>query len=104
LHRTQKLTEALFPVIPFLTLYDGIIEEIFSNVNGPISAGVQPKQSKSGKITGIRNLQLLQVIAYLPRPSVQEVIRAVSLEGGLWCLAGASKLHELVLRLLPTEA
>jgi hypothetical protein len=104
LHRTQKLTEALFPVIPFLTLYDGIIEEIFSNVNGPISAGVQPKQSKSGKITGIRNLQLLQVIAYLPRPSVQEVIRAVSSEGGFWCSAGASKLHELVLRSLPTEA
>ena len=38
------------------------------------------------------------------RPSVQEVIRVVSLEGGLWCSAGASKLHELVLGLLPTGA
>lgn len=35
----------MFPVIPFLTSYDGIIEEIFSNVDGPISTGVQPKQS-----------------------------------------------------------
>jgi len=54
LHGTQKPTEAMFPVIPFLTSYDGIIEEIFSNVDGPISTGVQPKQSKHGEITGIR--------------------------------------------------
>jgi hypothetical protein len=33
--------------------------------------------------------------------SVQEVLRSVRLEGGLWCLAGASKLQELAFR-LPT--
>ena len=38
------------------------------------------------------------------RPSVQEVIRAVSSEGGLWCSAGTSELHELVLGSLPIGA
>jgi hypothetical protein len=38
------------------------------------------------------------------RPSVQEVITAISLEGGLWCSAGASKLQELVVRSLPSGA
>jgi hypothetical protein len=33
------------------------------------------------------------------RPCVQEVLRSVRLEGGLWCLAGASKLQELAFRL-----
>jgi len=37
------------------------------------------------------------------RPNVQEVLRAISSEGGIWCSAGASKLQELVLR-LPSEA
>ena len=36
-----------------LTLYSGIVEENFSNVDGPISAGVQPRK-KYGEITGIR--------------------------------------------------
>lgn len=34
------------------------------------------------------------------RPNIQEVLRSVSLEGGLWCSAGASKLQELVSRSL----
>jgi hypothetical protein len=34
------------------------------------------------------------------RPSLQVVVRAVSLEGGLWCSAGASKLQELMPGLL----
>ena len=38
------------------------------------------------------------------RPSVQEVLRAISSEGGLWCSAGASKLQELVFRLMPSGA
>jgi hypothetical protein len=38
------------------------------------------------------------------RPSVQEVITAISLEGGLWCSAGASKLQELFVRSLPSGA
>jgi hypothetical protein len=38
------------------------------------------------------------------RPNIQEVVRAVSSEGGLWCSAGASKLQELVLRSLPAGA
>ena len=38
------------------------------------------------------------------RPSVQKVLRAISSEGGLWCSAGASKLQELVFRLLPSGA
>ena len=32
------------------------------------------------------------------RPSIQDVLRSVSLEGGLWCSAGASKLQELMSR------
>ena len=36
-----------------LTLYSGIVEENFSNVDGPISTGVQPRK-KYGEITGIR--------------------------------------------------
>ena len=35
------------------------------------------------------------------RPSIQDVLWAISPEGGLWCSAGASKLQELVFRLLP---
>jgi hypothetical protein len=46
-------------------LYDVIIEEIFSNVDGPISAGVQPKQS----VEKSQVLELLQVIVYLPLPT-----------------------------------
>ena len=38
------------------------------------------------------------------RPSVQEVLRAINAEGGLWCSAEASKLQELVFRLLPSRA
>jgi hypothetical protein len=38
------------------------------------------------------------------RPSVQEVLRTISAEGGLWCSAGASKLQELVIRSLPAVA
>jgi len=34
------------------------------------------------------------------RPCIQTVLRAVSIEGGLWCSAGASKLQELMPRLL----
>ena len=34
------------------------------------------------------------------RPCIQTVLRAVSIEGGLWCYAGASKLQELMPRLL----
>jgi hypothetical protein len=34
------------------------------------------------------------------RPSLQVVLRAMSREGGLWCSAGASKLQELIPRLL----
>ena len=34
------------------------------------------------------------------RPSLQVVLRAVSMEGGLWCSAGASKLQELMPSLL----
>ncbi|RCV40474.1 LOW QUALITY PROTEIN: hypothetical protein SETIT_9G056800v2 [Setaria italica] len=30
------------------------------------------------------------------RPKTQEVLRAISNEGGLWCMAGASRLQELV--------
>jgi hypothetical protein len=32
------------------------------------------------------------------RPSIQTVLSSVGLEGDLWCLAGASKLKELVSR------
>ncbi|RCV13690.1 hypothetical protein SETIT_2G366000v2 [Setaria italica] len=35
------------------------------------------------------------------RPKTQEVLRAISNEGGLWCMAGASKLQELVSRSPP---
>uniref|UniRef100_K3Y307 Uncharacterized protein n=1 Tax=Setaria italica TaxID=4555 RepID=K3Y307_SETIT len=38
------------------------------------------------------------------RPNIQEVLRSVNTEGGLWCLAGASKLQELVLRSLAPGA
>ena len=31
------------------------------------------------------------------RPNTQEVLRAINTEGHLWCMAGASKLQELVL-------
>ena len=31
-------------------------------------------------------------------PSIQEVLRAVSTEGNLWCRAGARKLQELLVR------
>jgi hypothetical protein len=34
------------------------------------------------------------------RPNTQEVLRAVDTEGSLWCMAGASKLQELVSRSL----
>jgi len=34
------------------------------------------------------------------RPSIQDVLRSVSLEGGLWYSAGASKLQELMSRSL----
>ena len=37
------------------------------------------------------------------RPNIQEVFRAISSEGELWCSAGASKLQELVLRSRPFE-
>jgi hypothetical protein len=36
--------------------------------------------------------------------SLQVVLRAVSMEGGLWCSAGASKLQELMPRLLALGA
>ena len=38
------------------------------------------------------------------RPSLQVVLRAVSMEGGLRCSAGASKLQELMPRLLAIGA
>ena len=38
------------------------------------------------------------------RPSIQEVLRFVSMEGGLWCSAGASRLHQLVSRSLTSLA
>jgi hypothetical protein len=38
------------------------------------------------------------------RPCVEEVLKAVNVEGGLWCLAGASKLQELVFGSVPTGA
>ena len=38
------------------------------------------------------------------RPSVEEVLKAVNVEGGLWCLAGASKLQELVFGSVPAGA
>jgi len=38
------------------------------------------------------------------RPSLQVVLWAVSMEGGLWCSAGASKLQELMPRLLALGA
>ena len=34
------------------------------------------------------------------RPSVQDVLRSVSMQGGLWCSAGASRLQELMSRSL----
>jgi len=36
------------------------------------------------------------------RPSLQAVPREVSVEGGLWCSAGASKLQEPMPRLMMT--
>jgi hypothetical protein len=36
------------------------------------------------------------------RPNVQEVINAVCTEGGLWCMAGASQLAQLLSRSLPS--
>jgi len=60
----------MFPVIPFLTSYDGIIEEIFSNVDGPISTGVQPNKVSMEKSQVLEYLQLLQVIDYLPLPTL----------------------------------
>lgn len=36
------------------------------------------------------------------RPNVQEVISAVCTEGGLWCMAGASQLAQLLSRSLPS--
>jgi hypothetical protein len=38
------------------------------------------------------------------RTSVEEVLKAVNVEGGLWCLAGASKLQELVFGSVPAGA
>ena len=38
------------------------------------------------------------------RPSVQDVLRSVSMEGDLWCSAGASRLQELVSRSLTSLA
>ena len=35
------------------------------------------------------------------RPSVHEVLAAISSEGGLWCSAGAAKLQEFIYRSLP---
>ena len=35
-------------------------------------------------------------------PNVQEVLHAVTIEGFLWCMAGASALQELLLRSLIT--
>ncbi|RCV44321.1 hypothetical protein SETIT_9G363800v2 [Setaria italica] len=35
------------------------------------------------------------------RPTIQEVLRAISNEGGLWCMAGASRLQELLSRSPP---
>jgi hypothetical protein len=42
--------------IAFLTLYDGINEEIVSSVDGPISTGVQPKALNPGRYMDIRKL------------------------------------------------
>ncbi|RCV40403.1 hypothetical protein SETIT_9G050600v2, partial [Setaria italica] len=33
------------------------------------------------------------------RPNILKVVSSVSTEGGLWCMAGASKLQELMSRL-----
>jgi len=38
------------------------------------------------------------------RPSIQDVLRSVSMEGGLWCSDGASRLHQLVSRSLTSLA
>jgi len=49
-----------------LTLYSGIVEENFSNVDGPISAGVQPRKKVWRNHRYWNNSLLLQVIAYMP--------------------------------------
>jgi hypothetical protein len=65
-HRPKKNCEATLSLITFFTLYNGTKEDIFSNVDGPISTGVQPKQLGTGKTQVLANFITAVLVTYVP--------------------------------------